>query len=198
MGALLHHKTTRKELIDAATMMLAEESFSQFSMERVATRAGVSRRTLFNHFRNRDEFLTEVLKQLRDSHDMAMHEWSADIPDDLPVETRIRIIFERILEIISHPTWRGSAFIRLSSELADLEGHPIHQIIADAKRDQEKWFERELSRGNYASPSIIAEQLAIVLTGLFQLQLIHRSRRHGLAVLKMLPVLLAAGLPGVA
>lgn len=187
-----HQKASRVRIVEAATQVLAEESYSHFSILRISERAGISRRSFFNHFHNKDELLAEVLKTLRAAHEEVMQEWSAELPDDLPVEERILIIFRRIIAIVSEPKWRGSAFIRLSGELADFEGHPIHEVIAEAKRDQESWFEQELRKGDYAAPALLATQLTIVLTGLFQLQLVHRSPRLGEVVLAMIPGLLAA------
>lgn len=190
---MLHQRATRERIIEAATQILAEDSFSRFSIDRISARAGISRRTFFNYFKSKDELLAEVLKTLRILHDSAMREWSAELPDDLAVEARIHTIFSRIIDIIAQPDWRGSAFVRLAGELADFEGHPIQALVAEAKRDQEEWFERELRKGDFAAPALIATQLTIVMTGLFQLQLVDRSPRLGEAVLAMIPQLLAAG-----
>jgi len=187
-----YHKTNRDALIAVATELLAEDSFSHFNIGRVSERAGISRRTFFNYFKDRDELLTEVLKTLRVAHEKAMEEWSAGLPEGLSVEQRLDTIFRRILDIIRVPTWRGSAFIRLSGELADVADHPVHAVIAEAKRDHERWFERELSRESFVSVSELATQLTIVMTGLFQLQLVHRSAHLGDAVLSMIPRLLSS------
>lgn len=184
-------KTSREVLVAAATQLLPEESISHFSIGRVCERVGVSRRSFFNYFQGKDDLLTEVLTTLRESHWQAMQEWSADLPESLGVEERLQLIFTRILTIIRVPTWRGSAFIRLSGELSDVAGYPIHAVVAEAKRDQEKWFEQELLRGQFASPSELATQLTIILTGLFQLQLVQRAPYLGEAVLNLLPRLLA-------
>lgn len=189
---MTYQKTNRDALIAVATELLAEDSISHFTIGRVSERAGISRRTFFNYFKDRDELLTEVLKTLRVAHEKAMQDWSADLPEGLSVEQRLILIFRRILDIIRVPTWRGSAFIRLSGELSDVVGHPIHAVIAEAKLDQEKWFERELSGESFVSASELATQLTIVMTGLFQLQLVHRSIHLGDAVLSMIPRLLSS------
>lgn len=189
---MTYQKTNRDALIAVATELLAEDSISHFNIGRVSARAGISRRTFFNYFKDRDELLTEVLKTLRVAHDKAMQEWSADLPEGLSVEQRLVMIFRRILDIIRLPNWRGSAFIRLSGEMSDVADHPVHTVIAEAKLDQEKWFELELSRESFVSVSELATQLTIVMTGLFQLQLVHRSAHLGDAVLSMIPRLLAS------
>lgn len=188
-------KSSREVLIAAATALLAEESLSHFNIGRICERAGISRRSFFNYFTGKDDLLTQVLATLRDSHMRAMQEWSADLPEGLDVEERIRRIFTRILGIIRVPGWRGSVFIRLSGELSDIEGHPIHEVIAQTKRDQERWFEQKLLRGDFASPSELATQLTIIMTGLFQLQLVHRADYLGDAVLSLIPRLLASSRP---
>lgn len=183
---------TRERLLQATCDLLNEQNLSSLTIDRITERAGFSRRTFFLHFSSKDELLTLALSNLRSQHDQAMHEWSSDLPVGLTVEERIQEIFVRILKIIRQPNWRGSGFIRLSGELADLRGHPIHQVVAEAKDDQKNWFERELNKGHFGSPKIIAEQLTIIMTGLFQMQLIEMSQAPGEAVLALIPLLLAA------
>lgn len=183
---------TRERLLQATCELLSEQTLSSVTIDRITERAGLSRRTFFLHISSKDELLTMALSHLRSQHDQAMREWSSDLPVELTVEERIQEIFARVLKIIRQPKWRGSGFIRLSGELADLRGHPVHQVIADAKSDQKHWFERELSRGRFKSPEIIAEQLTIIMTGLFQMQLIEMSETPGEAVLALIPLLLGA------
>lgn len=184
---------TRKRFLDAATEILANDPLSHFTIDHISERAGKSRRTFFLHYGSKDDFLKNVLEHIREFHQKTMREWSSDLDEASTVEVRITSIFRRIIDTISDPRWKGSAFIRLSGELSDLEGSPLHAVVVAAKVDQELWFQSELERGNYTSPPVLAEQLVVVLTGLLQLQVVHRSRRHGLAVLDMLPSILRAG-----
>jgi len=136
--------------------------------------------------------MSEVLTTLRANHEKVMRQWSAELPAGLDSQERILEIFRRILRTIREPSWRGSSFLRLSGELADLRGHPIHQVVAAAKRDQRDWFERELEGGGYRSPALLADQILIIMTGLFQIQLLDGSDKPGDDVLDLLPKLLAA------
>jgi AcrR family transcriptional regulator len=182
---------TSGRFLKATCQLLSEQNFSKLSIDRIAERAGLSRRTFFLHFKSKDDALTQALSNLRNEHERAMRELSYDLPAGLTVEDRIQEIFLRILKIIRQPDWRGSGFIRLSGELAELRGHPVHQIIAEAKNDQKRWFERELVNGHFKSPDLLAEQLTIIMTGLLQMQLIQRSPAPGEAVLYLIPLLLS-------
>ena len=50
------HDLLRENLLDAAAHLLQEYTWSDISMAAIATRAGVSRQTLYNEFGSRDEF----------------------------------------------------------------------------------------------------------------------------------------------
>jgi AcrR family transcriptional regulator len=184
---------TRKRFLDAATEILANDPLSHFTIDYISERAGKSRRTFFLHFGSKDDLLKNVLENTRAFHQKTMRDWSNNLDEASTVEARITLIFRRIIDTINDPRWKGSAFTRLSGELSDLEEHPLHAVVVAAKIDQEIWFQSELERGNYTSPPLLAEQLVVILTGLLQLQVVHRSPRHGLAVLDMLPSILRAG-----
>lgn len=55
---------TRQKILDAATRCYQERGISQTTMEDVASEAGIGRATLYRHFKNRDEVLTQLV--LRD------------------------------------------------------------------------------------------------------------------------------------
>lgn len=50
----------RRRIVDAARELLAERDGTDFSVEEVAERAGLSRRTIFNYFGSIDDLLVEV------------------------------------------------------------------------------------------------------------------------------------------
>lgn len=185
-------QTTRERLIDAAYRILSEESLSQLSLDRVSQRAGLSRRTFFLHFGSKDELLAAVVEYLRPAHAAQYRQWSDGLAPSLGAAQRITALFKKIIESISQPGWKGSAFLRISAEFGELTGHPVHAAVAGAQRDMEEWFERELSRDGHADPALIARQLALLVNGLLIMQLVHRTPDYGVAVLGLLPRLLAS------
>ena len=69
----------------------------------------------------------------------------------------------------------------------------MHAVVAGAHLDLEGWIAEELGRGDYASPSLVAKQLVVVLNGLLVMQLVHHDSAYSAAVLCMLPEILASG-----
>lgn len=190
--------STRDRLLEAATRIIAEESLSQLSIDRVAERAGLARRTFFLHFSSKDELLAQVLEHVRPAYAARYRQWTEGLDPDLTVEERIYALFRNVVEMIGHPGWKGCCFLRISAEFGDRQGHPVHAVVADAHRDMERWLEAELSRGDYVTPGLLAKQLAILLNGLLVMQLVHRTPCYGAAVLCMLPDLLASARYGAA
>jgi AcrR family transcriptional regulator len=184
--------TTRKRLIDAACSILATESFSNLSIDKITERAGVARRTFFLHFSSKDELLAAVLQEIRPLRLAKLDEWSAVHKPQLTLEQRICGYFDSMIAESSDRNWRGSLFIRLSAEFAELRGHPIHGIVAETYREMAAWFEAEFRRHHMSSAKLRSEELIILLNGLLVRQLVEPSPLHGEAVRRMLPDILAA------
>lgn len=172
---------------------MSEESFSQLSIDRVSERAGLSRRTFFLHFASKDQLIAEVLEYLRPAHAEAYRQWTDGLPPELAPEERIRSLFQRIVEAIADPSWRGFHFLRISAEFGDRPDHPAHAVVAGAQHDMERWLEAELAQGPYRKPGLLARQLVVMLNGLLIMQLVHRSPAYGSAVLCMLSAVLESG-----
>lgn len=71
---------TRRHVIDAARAFLEEHGVEQLSMRRLADEAGVSVRTLYNHFGDKDGLVTALIQRSLDSMDIAVHHLSAADP----------------------------------------------------------------------------------------------------------------------
>lgn len=66
----------RRDWLQAALMMLAEEGIGAVSIERLARRLGVTRGSFYHHFSNREDLLRQILSY------WAEH-WTDEIRDDV-------------------------------------------------------------------------------------------------------------------
>jgi len=57
----------RQAVVDAAIAEFRVNGFESTSMDKIAATAGVSKRTVYNHFASKDELFTQILLQLWDS-----------------------------------------------------------------------------------------------------------------------------------
>lgn len=57
----------RQAVVDAAIAEFRVNGFEATSMDKIAATAGVSKRTVYNHFASKDELFSQILQQLWDS-----------------------------------------------------------------------------------------------------------------------------------
>jgi len=81
---------SRQALTDAAVALVAEHGIDALTADRIAARAGVSRRTLFNHFERVEDVLTASMEEL-------VHE-TIEAVVDRPAEEPLRVALCHVLE----------------------------------------------------------------------------------------------------
>jgi TetR/AcrR family transcriptional regulator of autoinduction and epiphytic fitness len=88
------------DIIGAAVALFCEEGFGATSMDRIAQRAGVSKRTIYNHFPNKEALFQECVSVLVARMDAQAH--AGDDPD-APVAERLRAYASRKLRMSLEP-----------------------------------------------------------------------------------------------
>ena len=101
---------TRRHVLDAARGFVEEHGVEQLSMRRLADEAGVSVRTLYNHFGDKDGLLTALIQRSLDSMDVAVHHLSSEDP------------IERIWEAIS---------VSIDKVVADIPKAVVRAVLMD-------------------------------------------------------------------
>jgi AcrR family transcriptional regulator len=90
--------SARRRILSAAQDLLREESLSQLSMERVAVRAGLTRRTVYNQFDDRDALYLASRMALLEAFEF-------DLPGEVPPArdpvTSLEAFFREALEVFT-------------------------------------------------------------------------------------------------
>lgn len=170
---------TRLRLLEAASVLVAEESLANLSIENIADKAGVSRRTFFQHFPSKDHLLAAVVEFSRPAYLDRYKMWADKCGADATIDRRLASIFEGITGAAHNPNWKGCCFIRMAAELGSLQGHPVHLLVAAANQDMERWIEAELAKEHYDQPDVLARQLVVMINGLLMVQLVTHSTAYG-------------------
>ncbi|MCV7003188.1 TetR/AcrR family transcriptional regulator [Mycolicibacterium alvei] len=79
MASRVQERTSR-HVLDAARVFIEVHGVEQLSMRRLASEAGVSVRTLYNHFGDKDGLLTALVQSSLDSIDVAVGHLTATDP----------------------------------------------------------------------------------------------------------------------
>jgi AcrR family transcriptional regulator len=139
----------------------------------------VTKRTLYYHFRSKDELLAAVLET---QHRLALAAFRT-FGDSLggSPEAIVDTLFRDLAAWSDKPRWAGSGFTRLVVELADLPGHPARVIARRHKAMLEAHLAELLARANVRSPREIAREIWLLSEGAISLMLVHRDRSYAAA-----------------
>ena len=136
---------TRERIISAASALFYNDGIRGVSVDAVAAKAGVTKRTLYYHFKSKDDLVAAYLAA-RDQPNLALfRQWFAEADDGLPAQ--VERIFRNLARSARHPKWKGCGFLRTSAELANMPGHPAMKIGAAHKKKFEEWLRVDFCRG---------------------------------------------------
>lgn len=164
---------TRERIISAANTLFYNHGIRGVSVDAVAEKAGVTKRTLYYHFRSKDDLVAAYLAG-RDQPNLALfRKWFSEAEGGLPL--RVEAIFRNLARSARHPKWKGCGFLRTSAELANLPGHPAIKIGAAHKKKFEEWLRATFAAEGIAELLQLARQILLLLDGSFAVVLLHRD-----------------------
>jgi AcrR family transcriptional regulator len=176
-GMRTQTEETRRRIVDAAYESFWRLGFRRSSVEAIASRAGVTKRTVYGYFRSKDDLLAGVLQR----YEELAAERLKHIGDRLPADAvgLVDAFFGQLNEWASStPRWSGSGFTRLVVELADLPGHPARAIARRAKRKTESWLAERLAAARVDNDQERAREIMLLVEGSMALTLIHGGREY--------------------
>jgi AcrR family transcriptional regulator len=164
---------TRDRIVSAASALFYNEGIKSVSVDAVAARAGLTKRTLYYHFKSKDDLVAAYLAG-RDQPNLELFKkWFTEAEGGLPA--KVEAIFRILARSARHPKWKGCGFLRTSAELANLPGHPAIKIGAAHKKKFEDWLRVTLEAEGIGKASRLARQILLLLDGSFAVVLLHRD-----------------------
>jgi len=183
---------TRERIISAASKLFYAEGIKQVSVDAVALKAGITKKTLYYHFRSKDD-LIEAYLVARDQPNLTLFkQWFDAAEGTLPAKAEA--VFLHLARTVRSPRWKGCGFLRTSAELANMPGHPAMKIGAGHKKKVELWLQTEFQNEAIADPALLARQIVLLLDGSFATVLVHRDASYMEAAGRAAHSLIAAAL----
>ena len=164
--------TTREQIIIAADQLFYAGSVASVSMDRIAERAGVTKKTLYYHFRSKDDLLAAYVAA-RDGIVLERYRAWAGLEGN--VGERMERMFLNLARWATDPRWRGCGFTRVICELADLPGHPAAIAARSHKSGFEAWLRGLLEEEGWNDAEQLARILMLLLDGGIVQTLTHRD-----------------------
>lgn len=106
----------RNAILDAALHAFQEEGFDTTSMDRIAERAGASKRTVYNHFPSKDALFKAVVDRFL-GEIAALKEIPYDAEQDL--HEQLTLFAQTKLQILENPAWMGLMMVGLGVLVRD-------------------------------------------------------------------------------
>lgn len=169
-------KPTRDRILEAAGKLFHRIGVRDAGVDAIAAKAGVTKRTVYYHFRSKDDLIAACL-ELRDQPNLVIfRRWFAETDGD--VADKVRGVFRHLAETARHPRWRGCGFLRTSVELIDLPGHPANVAGRAHKKRVEDWLGEVFGTAGVTDGRELARQVMLLLDGAFAVVLLHRDASY--------------------
>jgi AcrR family transcriptional regulator len=168
--------STRDRIISAASKLFYSDGIKGVSVDAVAEKAGLTKRTLYYHFRSKDDLVAAYLEARDQPNLVLFRRWFDEADGDLP--DKVAAIFRNLAGAARHPKWKGCGFLRTSAELANLPGHPAIKTGAAHKKKFERWMAETFAAAGISSNAELARQILLLLDGSFAVVLLHRDASY--------------------
>jgi AcrR family transcriptional regulator len=157
----------RDQLVDTATRLFSKYGFRATGIDTVLAESGVAKKTLYNHFRSKDELIIATL-QKRDADFMqfAREGIARLVPGQSgdPRMLRLLAFFDALAEWAQSDSFNGCTFINASAEYPRRED-PIHVACANHKRLVTQFIEELIAEMQLPDSHKVARQIALLIDG---------------------------------
>ncbi len=176
-GDLSHAADMPSRILDAAARCFYRDGIWATGVDALAAEAGVSKRTLYNHFGSKDGVIAAYLRQREDQWKAKLDSVCEEI-DDGDAVGRVVAYVRAYARPVEPELFRGSAFINAAAELADEDSEALGVIQHSLDR-MEIGIASILREAGYAE----AERLGRLMTYLLEGAIVVGGARRSAAAL---------------
>ncbi|WP_053144411.1 TetR/AcrR family transcriptional regulator [Pseudomonas sp. P97.38] len=166
---------TRDIILDVAEKLIYKSGIAATGMDLLVKTAGVSRKSIYRYFANKDDLIVAALKR-RDER--WMHWFSSEVDKAPTPAARLLNLFTVLKGWFDSEGFRGCAFINTSGETGDPED-PVRQLAKLHKQKLLDYVTRLCADQGVEKPDALARQLLILIDGAITVALVMGD--HGAA-----------------
>ena len=152
----------RDDLIDAAMRVFYKGGFHASSLDDIQEEGGISRMTLYNHFKSKDELIIAAMRRRDEifrNKLMKFVEAKANTPRE-----RIAAVFDFHEDWFTGSEFCGCMFINASAEFSIADSAP-QRIAAEHKLEIVRYLKELCESAQLPDPAQAAEELNILIEG---------------------------------
>ena len=152
----------RDQLLETAWQLFYRDGYHATGIDRILTKAGVAKMTLYKHFRSKEELILAVLEKRSDQFRESFFEF-LDTKKRTP-ERDLLAVFDWLIAWVESKDFRGCLFQKAMAEYQELED-PIHQAALAHKAAFHGEIRRLVVAAGLAKPKALTDQLALLVEG---------------------------------
>ncbi|WP_126282279.1 TetR/AcrR family transcriptional regulator [Burkholderia stagnalis] len=140
----------RAAIVSAAIEEFLAAGYDATSMDRIAARADVSKRTVYNHFPSKDALFAAILHQLWD----ASHSGSTPaFRSDVPLRAQLLYLLTRKLRLLNDDAFLALARVAIAAAIHSPErARDMVARLGEREEDVTVWIRAAAAAGRLAAP----------------------------------------------
>jgi AcrR family transcriptional regulator len=152
----------RDQLLETAWQLFYRDGYHATGIDRILSKAGVAKMTLYKHFRSKEELILAVLEKRSGQFRESFSEF-LDAKKRTP-ERDLLAVFDWLITWVESKEFRGCLFQKAMAEYQELED-PIHQAALAHKTAFHDEIRRLVVAAGLAKPKALTDQLALLVEG---------------------------------
>ncbi len=152
----------RDQLVKTATELFAEFGYHATGIDKILQQAGVSKKTLYHHFRSKDELILAVL---RDYDSLFRNDFMKQVDNeaDSP-KGKLLGVYDVAERWFNSDDFFGCMYIKAIGEHSDPKS-PFRDVCKQFKKLTRNYLEELCVEAGYRAAAELADQLALLLEG---------------------------------
>ncbi len=168
----MHTPSKREQLIETALKLFAKHGFHAVGIDTIIERSGVAKKTLYNHFRSKDELILACLRYYDERfRNHFMRAVEARTPDAVE---RLLALFDVAEDWFRQDDFHGCIFVGAAGEYPDANT-AIRQTCSESKQSLLIYITKLAAAAGAENPVQLARQLVLLLEGAVSIAKIQRS-----------------------
>ena len=152
----------RDQIVDEALRLFYRHGFNATGVDKIIASAGVSKKTLYSHFRSKDELILATLRK-RDElfRNKMMRETERRAVDP---RGRLLALFDFLQDWFREEDFSGCMFINAAAEFS-AQDNPSHMLAAEHKRLVTDYIRELAQQAGARDPLELAQQINLLIEG---------------------------------
>ena len=152
----------RDQIISVAQKLFYQNGFHATGIDRIIKEAGVSKKTLYNHFKSKDELVLAALRKRDELFRNSLMRKTERL--GVTAKERLLSIFDAVGEWLQEKDFAGCMFINASAEYSQAN-NPSHMVCAEHKRLVREYIRELAVQAEVDNPEELSQQLNLLIEG---------------------------------